>query len=126
MIKKEFELFEKNLTDAGYKRLICSLDHSDYHLYKAFHRDNKFEESRPGYQLFFKIYDYTLKDWPNLPKDMKDHVGIEVGIMASRTTNERIDLIVSFRDNDTKESIEELAESFYKWVETIYPKPREV
>lgn len=125
MNKKEFEVFEKKLLERGYRKWYNQFDHSDYNLYKSFRReDNKFDEDRAAYQLFLRVYDYTLKDWPNLPKDMRDHIGIEIAVMVSRVIDERLDLTVPFKDSDTIEAVEELAESFYKWVETVYPEPR--
>ena len=124
MDKEQFDILAESLYDRGYKRYNQHWHSADYTICKGFHKyNNIWEENRSAYQIILSIYDYSDKDWPNLPPEMKTHVGIEIHIDISRNVNERVDLVLQWDDNTTIEEVEAVAESFYKWVYNTYPEP---
>lgn len=128
MKKQDFEKLKASLIERGYKEYNQNWHNEDYVLCKGFHKENnKFEESRSAYQIVLSIYDYTLKPeyWDRLPESYKDYVGIQVEIEVSRTANERIDLTLMWYEDTTIEETESTAESFYSWVVSEYPVPKE-
>lgn len=126
MNKAEYDKLVEEFEAKGYRKRNNTFNHADYYWGKSFHKeDNPFDEERAGYQLIINVYDYTDKDYPNLTPEMREHIGLEAVIMVSRTIDERIDLTLVWRDNDTIESIEEAAESFYNWAIMYWPTPRE-
>ena len=126
MKKKQFEKLQESLLKRGYKIYHQHWHREDYMIWKGFHRqDNRWEEDRAAYIIGLSIYDYTDKDYPNLPKGMRDHVGIDVHVDVSRTSSESIDMKIAWHDSTTIEEIEKLAESFYSWVVVMMPQPRE-
>lgn len=124
MKRKDLEKFEKTLEENGYtKATRCKLDVEDYYWYKAFHKeDNKWEESRAGYQLIFKIYDNSQFSYLN--PTLEDNIGISILIMVSRTIAERLDLVMSYDENMNTSDIEDKSESFYQWIQKEYPEPK--
>ena len=110
----------------GYKIYHQHWNHEDYVIGKGFTKhDNRWEEDRYAYQILLSVYDYTDKDFSNLPKEMRDRVGIDIHVDVSRTSSERIDMLKAWYDSTTIEEIEKLAESFYSWVVVMMPQPRE-
>lgn len=126
MNKKQFDELAEKLYARGYKRYNQHWNHEDYVIGKGFHKDdNLWEEDRSAYQIILSVYDYTDKNYPNLPDEMRDHVGVEIHFDVSRTIGERIDMDMSWHDTDRIEDIEQAAESFFEWVCSFYVKPRE-
>ena len=128
MNKKQFDVLAESLYERGYKKYNQQWHHEDYAIGKGFHKkDNKWEEDRNAYQIILSIYDYTLKTefWDRIPKDMRDHVGIEVHVDMSRTTGERLDLAFAWHDNDTIEEVEQWAEEYYQFMCKLFKEPRE-
>jgi hypothetical protein len=126
MNKKQFDKLAESLYDRGYKRYNQHWHHEDFVIGKGFHKkDNKWDDERYAYQIGLSVYDYTLHpEWNGrLPENMRDYVGIEIHIDVSRTIDERIDFIISWRDDTKIEEVEATAESFYKWVCNTYPEP---
>ena len=122
---KEYTKLVEEFQVKGYIKWNNTFNHADYYWGKSFHReDNRFDEDRAGYLILCYVYDYTDKDYPQLTPEQKDHVGISVVIMVSRTIDERIDLTLTWNDKSTIDSIEKVAESFYQWACTNWPKPR--
>lgn len=128
MTKKEFDKLAESLYAKDYKKYNQQWHHEDYVIGKGFHKaDNQWEECRYAYQIILSIYDYTEKKdlWDRLPKCMQNHVGIEIHIDVSRTINERVDLTMAWHDDTTIEEVESQAETFYQFVCSTWPKPRE-
>ena len=126
MNKKQFDKLSETLYKMGYKRYNQHWHHEDYVIGKGFHKqDNKWEENRSAYQIILSIYDYTDKDYPQLSDEQRNHVGIGIHIDVSRTINERIEMYFEWHENTKMEIIENIAEQFYNFVQTIYPEPRE-
>ena len=127
MNKKQFDKLEKQLLDRGYKKYNQHWHREDYVIGKSFHRgDNRWDEDRAGYQLLLSIYDYTLHPeyYDRIPKELRDHVGIDIHVDASRIIGERMEFTTSWSDETTIEEVEHLAENFYQWVCNEYPEPR--
>lgn len=127
MKKKKFDKLSKYLLEkCNYKKYDQHWQHEDYAIAKGFHRnDNEWEEDRCAYQIVLNIYDYSDKNYPQLTPEQRDYVGIEIHIMVSRTSSERVDMVMSWHDGDNIEDIESVAEKFYQWVCTRWPEPRE-
>lgn len=128
MNKQEFEKLEKLLLKSGYRKYDQQWHHADYIIGKSFHKgDNKWEENRAAYQILISVYDYTLKSHPfydRLPIDMRNKVGLEVHVDVSRIIDERLDLTFDWKDSDTIEKVERLAEEYYNAMCKIVPEPR--
>ena len=127
MNKEQFDKLEKQLLDRGYKKYNQHWHHEDYVVGKSFHRtDNRWDEERAGCQLLLSIYDNTLHPeyYDRMPKESRDHVGIEIHVDVSRIIDERMEFTTNWEDNTSIEEVERLAESFYQWVLTAYPEPR--
>ena len=127
MNKEQFDKLEKQLLKRGYKKDGQHWHHEDYALVKSFHRDdNRWDDDRAGSQLLLSIYDYTLHpEWyDRIPKEQRNHVGIEIHVDVSRIMDERMDFTTFWEDNTSIEEVERLAESFYQWVSKEYPEPR--
>lgn len=126
MNKKQFDKISASLYKRGYKKYDQHWHHEDYILGKGFHRwDNQWEEDRNAYQILMSVYDYSNKDYPGLRPQDRDHVGIEVRVGVSRTSDERVELVLAWHDDDAIENIEGVAESFYEFVCETWPEPRE-
>ena len=102
----------------GYKLYDQHWKHEDYVIGKGFHKeDNRWEENRCGYQILFSVYDYRSKDYAKNDPYLHNRVGIEITIDVSRTIDERMELVTCWEDDYTTiEEVEDMAESFYKWV----------
>ena len=129
MKKEQFEKLKAELLERGYRIYDQHWHHEDYVIGKGFHKaDNQWEEDRAAYQIIISVYDWTDESkeiYDRLPSDMRNRVGLEIHIDVSRTTDERIDMTISWHDKDLIEDVEWIAEEFYRWVKTIYPEPRE-
>lgn len=129
MKKNEFYKLEAALIERGYRRDCHQWNHEDYVLAASFHReDNRWDENRAGCQVLLSVYDYTMHPefGDRLPTGHRDIVGIDVHIFVSRTIDERIELETNWADDMTIEEVECMADSFYRWVLTAYPEPREI
>lgn len=129
MNKEQFDKLEKQLIERGYHKYVQHWKKEDYMLGKSFHReDNRWDEYRAGSQLLLSVYDYTLHPefYDRIPKEHRDHVGIEIHVDVSRVIDERMELTTTWDDNMTIEDVECMADSFYRWVLTAYPEPRSV
>ena len=128
MNKEQFDKLEYSLLNKkGYRKYHQHWQHEDYGLGKGFHKkDNEWKEDRSAYQILLCVYDYTMHPeyHDRIPKEQRDHVGIQVFILVSRTVDERMDLTFAWHDNTTIEEVEQKAESFYQWVCKEYPEPR--
>ena len=128
MIKEEFEKLEQSLIERGYRKYAQQWHHEDYIIGKSFHKDdNQWEEDRAAYQILISVYDYTLKSHPfydKLPTDMRNKVGLEIHVDISRIIDERLDLTFDWKDSDTIEKVEQLAEEYYNAMCKIVPEPR--
>lgn len=125
MNKEQFNKLEKQLLERGYKRYSQHWHNEDYVLCKSFHReDNRWDEDRAGSQLLLCVYDNTLHSEFDIPKEQRNHVGIEIHVDVSRVIDERMVFTTNWEDNTYIEEIERLAESFYQWVYNEYPEPR--
>lgn len=128
MKKTQFDKLVAQLKERGYHRYDQNWHNEDYVLGRSFHRDdNKWDEDRAGYQMLLSVYDYTLHpEWHDrMPKESRDHVGVEIHVDVSRIIDERMEFTTSWNDAETTiEEVERLAESFYQWVCKEYPEPR--
>lgn len=127
MKKTQFDKLVAQLKERGYKEFQSSFSNEDYSIYKPFHKgDNKWNENRAAYNIFLRVYDYTLHPEfkERMTKEQFECVGMEVHIDISRITDERIECVKSWSDETTIEEVERLAESFYQWVCNEYPEPR--
>lgn len=129
MKNTQFDKLVTQLKERGYKIYEQQWHHEDYVIGKSFHRnDNQWEEDRAGYQLLLSIYDYTLHPEYHdiLPEEQRDRVGIDIRVNVSRVIDERLELSVKWDDDMTIEEVECIADSFYRWVLTAYPEPRNI
>lgn len=127
MNKQEFEKLEQSLIERGYRKYNQQWHHEDYILGKSFHKDdNQWEEDRAAYQILISVYDWSLHPeyFDRIPKEYRDRVGLEVHVDMSRTIDERLDLTFDWKDSDTIEEIEKLAEEYYNFMCRIIPEPR--
>jgi len=127
MNKQEFEKLEKLLLENGYRKYNQQWHHEDYIIGRAFHRDdNQWEENRAAYQILISVYDYTLHPeyFDRIPKQHRNHVGLAVHVDISRIIDERLDLTFDWKDSDTIEKVEQLAEEYYNAMCKIVPEPR--
>ena len=127
MNKEQYDKLEAELLNRGYKKYQQHWKNEDYGLGKGFRRDeNKWDEDRAPYQILLHIYDYTIHPefFDRIPKEQRNHVGIEVCVMVSRTIDERIDMEFAWHDDTTIERVEDIAKHFYRWVCDEQQKPR--
>lgn len=128
MNKEQFDELKAQFLNNGYKQYGQQWHHEDYIIGKSFHKwDNPWEEGRAAYQIIISVYDWTIKEKPfynNLPEGMKKRVGLEVHIDMSRVIDERLDLTFDWKESDTIEKVEQLAEEYYNAMCRIIPKPR--
>ena len=127
MNKEEFEKLEKSLSEKGYKKYTQQWHHEDYIIGKSFHKwDNPWEEGRAAYQIIISVYDWTLHPeyFDRVPESYRNRVGLEVHIDMSRVIDERLDLTFDWKESDTIESVEQLAEAYYEAMCKIVPEPR--
>lgn len=127
MNKQEFEKLEKHLLENGYRKYTQQWHHEDYIIGKSFHKDdNQWEEGRAAYQIIISVYDWTIHPeyFDRIPESYRDRVGLEVHIDMSRVIDERLDLTFDWKESDTIESVEQLAEAYYEAMCKIVPEPR--
>lgn len=127
MNKQEFEKLEKLLIESGYRKYNQQWHHEDYIIGKSFHKeDNQWEEDRAAYQILISVYDWTLHPeyFDRVPESYRTRVGLGVHIDMSRTIDERLDLTFDWKESDTIEEIEKLAEEYYNAMCKIVPEPR--
>lgn len=112
MTTQQFNVLEGLLQEKGYKFYKGHLTSEDFYYYKTFGKgDNPYEEGRSNYQILFRVW-----DWTQYERYLKDHdYGVDVTIMVSRTTDERVELELS-HDGQPISYFENKAESFYEWV----------
>lgn len=116
MTKKEYDKFIKQLEDKGYRK-YPSIENADFAYFKSFGK-SEYEEGRSNYQICFDVYDfgkYADRD----PFFKREPLSVAPMILISREVNERVDLNLSSATLMDKgiDYIDELAESFYNWVE---------
>lgn len=116
MTREEFSKFEDEIRERGYRK-YPSISNADFAYFKGFGK-SEYEEGRSNYQICFDVYDfgkYADRD----PFFKREPWSVAPMILISREVNERVDLNLSSASVKDKgiEYIEQLAESFYKWVE---------
>ena len=115
MTKQELEKFEQELQSRGYTKYSAH-NNADYAWYKSFGK-SKLEYERSNYQICFSVWEWIKK--PNCSRSggyfKYNLYDISPTIMVSRCVDERTDLEI-YHTKDV-EKIEQLAESFFKWVE---------
>lgn len=127
MNKQKFEELKKTLFNRGYKQYDQQWHHEDYIIGKSFHKwDNQWEEGRAAYQIIISVYDWTIHPeyFDRIPEQHRNHVGLEVHVDMSRVIDERLDLVFDWKDSDTIEKVEHLAEEYYNTMCKIIPEPR--
>ena len=127
ILYKEFQKLEQSLIERGYRKHNQQWHHEDYIIGKSFHKDdNQWEEGRAAYQIIISVYDWTLHPeyFDRMPESFRDRVGLEVHVDMSRIIDERLDLIFDWKESDTIEKVEQLAEEYYNTMCKIVPEPR--
>lgn len=116
MTQEEFDKFEEEIRERGYRK-YPSANNADFAYFKGF-GESEYEEDRSNYQVCFDCYDFG-KYADREPLFKREPWGVAPMILISREVNERVDLNLSSATLMEKgiEYIEQLAESFYKWVE---------
>lgn len=116
MTRKEFNALADDLVARGYRK-YPSIREADYAYYKSFGK-SEYEDSRSNYQVCFDCYDFG-KYADREPFFEKEPWSVAPMILVSREVSERIDLHLSTASVMERgiESIEQLGESFYDWVE---------
>ena len=120
MTHEEYNRFTEELQRRGYRKYPSprySIHRENYAWFKSF-GESKYEEDRSNYQICFDVFDFSPYAYRE-PFLRENPYGIEPLILISRTTDERVDLHLSYtkvNDNNIDE-IERLAESFYRWAE---------
>lgn len=116
MTQKEYDKFTKQLEDKGYGKYPSS-NNADFAYFKGFGK-SEYEEGRSNYQVCFDVYDFG-KYADREQYFTERPFGVQPLVLVSRNVNDRVDLTLpstSIKDKGI-EYIEQLAESFYKWVE---------
>lgn len=123
MKKQDFEILKADLYVRGYLKYNQHWHNEDYVIGKGFHKeDNQWEKNCSAYQVLFSVYDFDNR-YLDLHPAYKNRVNMEVHIDVSRTADERIEMIIPWRDNTTIEEVEEAAEKFYAYVLSVFPNP---
>ena len=119
MTHEEYNKFEKQLTERGYRRFERSLNNEDWNYFKSFGKSKK-EDSRSNYQICFSIFDFSqyAHNDDTLRKNPKSFMCY---VLVSRTVDERIDLMLVSGGRITIDDAEKRAESFFHWVEENIP-----
>ena len=128
MNKQKFEELKVQLFNNSYRQYNQQWHHEDYIIGKAFHKDdNQWEEDRAAYQIIISVYDWTCRPeyFDRVPKPFRDRVGLEVHVDMSRIIDERLELVFDWKDSDTIEEVERLAEEYYNAMCKIVPEPRD-
>jgi hypothetical protein len=122
MKKDDFEKLEKVLLKNGYKKHNAQWYDEDFIIFKKFYNEeNQQEKDNTIYSIDLSIYDYDKR---RFPRDMKNTVNIEIRIVVSRETDERIALNMRWLDDTDIMEVEAQAEEFYKWVNFVWFMPR--
>lgn len=116
MTQKEYDKLIKQLEGKGYRK-YPSIGNADFAYFKSFGK-SEYEEGRSNYQICFDCYDFG-KYADREPFFKREPWSVAPIILISREVNERVDLNLSSASVKDKsiEYIEQLAESFYNWVE---------
>ena len=126
MTREEYDNFCQTLKSRGYKKYPSPhYKKDDYAWYKYF-GESKYEENRSNYQMCFDVYDYS--EFAHRAKHLADDpFSIEPQVKVSRSVYERIDLHLSFTGYEETDidALEELAASFFNWVDSNCPIPKE-
>lgn len=127
MNKQQFEELKTQLLNNGYRQYNQQWHHEDYIIGKSFHKDdNQWEENRASYQILISVYNWTLHlgYFDRIPELYRNRVSLEVHVDMSRTIDEKLDLTFDWKESDTIESVEQLAEEYYNAMCKIVPEPR--
>lgn len=116
MTQKSYDSFCEDLQKRGYKKYPAP-NRGDYAWFKAFGRSD-YEEDRCNYQICFEVYNFG-KYAHQEPYFRTNPYSVEPIVLVSRTGNERMDLTLASVNvmEVGVDRIEQLAESFFKWVE---------
>lgn len=116
MTQEEYDKLIKQLEGKGYRK-YPSIGNADFAYFKSFGK-SEYEEGRSNYQICFDVYDFG-KYADREPFFKREPWSVAPIILISREVNERVDLNLSSASVKDKsiEYIEQLGESFYKWVE---------
>jgi hypothetical protein len=126
MTREEYDNFCQTLKSRGYKKYTSPrYKRDEYAWYKSF-GESKYEENRSNYQMCFDVYDYS--EFAHRAKHLADDpFSIEPQVKVSRSVYERIDLHLSFTGYEETDidALEDLAASFFNWVDSNIPIPKE-
>lgn len=116
MTQEEYDKLVEQLEDKGYRK-YPSIREADYAYYKSFGK-SEYEDSRSNYQVCFDCYDFG-KYADREQYFTERPFGVQPLVLVSRNVNDRVDLTLSSASVKDKgiDYIEQLAESFYNWVE---------
>ncbi len=116
MAQEEYNKLCDELESRGYKQ-YPSITRADFAYFKGFGKSD-YEEDRSNYQVCFDVYSYG-KYADREPYFRTKPYGIGSMVLVSRTANERMDLMLPSSSVMELgiERIEQLAESFFQWVE---------
>lgn len=119
MTREEFIEFEKLLVSNGYNKYSGWQHNASFTYYKSFGKgNNKYDDERSLYQIGFSVYNF--EEYADRNPHLKfNPISIQPVIMVSRIIDERIDLDVmsDYEDETSIKRVEEIADSFFKWVE---------
>ena len=111
MTKEQFIELKNALGEKGYRYTESSFTNESFAYYKPFVKySNPYEEGRPCYQIFFRVWDYT-----EFPEASDRPYGVDVRVAVGRTIYEVINLDFMY-DGQPISYFENKAESFYEWV----------
>lgn len=115
MTTDEYDKFKTELEKRGYKR-YPSINSADFAYFKSFGKSDHVG-GRSNYQICFDVYDYSKYADKYLDIISRAY-GVMPSALVSRTADERLDLTIKLIDEATEiDEIEQLAESFFQWVE---------
>lgn len=116
MTQEEYDKLIKQLEKKGYGKYPSS-NNTDFAYFKGFGK-SEYEDSRSNYQVCFDCYDFG-KYADREPFFKREPWSVAPMILVSREVSERIDLHLSTASVVERGVvyIEQLAESFYKWIE---------
>lgn len=124
MTKQELEIFEKELSNRGYKQYPAH-NSAKYTWFKSF-GESEYEEDRSNYQIAFSVWDFS--EYAHRDSHLRENpYSVSPEVLVSRTIDERVDLALasSMVSDFTKREnyatniteVERLADSFFKWAE---------
>lgn len=119
MTKEEFKSFEEKLVAHGYRKYNGKIINEDFYYYKGFGKgNNKHDEDRSNYLILFRVWDFSKYADRNRMCAV-DPMHIAPVVMVSRVIDEELDLDLHSEtiNNTDINRIENLAESFFVWVE---------